>query len=128
MKKNPYQSYKQQSILTMTPSEMLTALYDGLLKELARAQNGFAAKDYSQVNQSLQKVQLILRHLQNTLDFQYEISNNLYALYDYFLHTALQANLKKDPTELDSIIEMIHELRDTYIQADKKSRLAKAIG
>ena len=32
MKNNPYQSYKQQSVMTMTQGDMLTLLYDGVLK------------------------------------------------------------------------------------------------
>ena len=31
---NPYQKYQQQSVMTMTPGEMLTRLYDELIKQL----------------------------------------------------------------------------------------------
>ena len=34
MLQNRYQAYKQQSMLTMTQGEMLTAVYDGLLKAI----------------------------------------------------------------------------------------------
>lgn len=125
---NPYQAYKQQSIMTMTPGDMLTALYDGILKEIAVAKAAFQQNDIPEINRSLQKVQRILRHLQNSLDFQYEIASSLNMLYDYYLYLAMQANIKKDPAGLDELAEMVAELRQVYIDADKKSRSAVAAG
>ncbi len=125
MKSNPYQAYQQKSIMTMTQSEMLTALYDGLIKQLHIAKIAQKSNQISEVNQSLQKSQAILIHLKQTLDMKYDISENLVALYDYFLQVIVQANIKKDLSQLDEIVEMISELRDTYTQADRDLRLAK---
>ncbi|MEG2930482.1 MAG: flagellar export chaperone FliS [Ruthenibacterium sp.] len=125
---NPYKAYKQQSVMTMTPGGMLTMLYDGLLKELSLAQQAFTKNDYEEINRSLQKAQRILHHLQVTLEPQYEISKSLSALYDYFMRTAMQANMKKDPAGLPEIIQMITELRDVYSEADRKTRAAEYAG
>lgn len=125
---NPYKAYKQQSILTMTPGDMLTALYDGILKEVAVAKDAFAQNNIPGINRSLIKIQRILYHLQSTLDFQYEVANSLNALYDYFIYLATQANVKKDPAGLDELASMINELKLVYIDADKKSRTAQAVG
>lgn len=119
MLNNRYQAYKQQSILTMTPGGMLTALYDGILKELGKAQIAFQKNDVVEINRSLQKAQDIMKYLRNTLDFKYEISNNLNTLYTYFLNVMRRANFEKDPTDLDEVAKMVTELRDTYIQADR---------
>lgn len=126
MLNNSYQAYKQQSILTMTPGDMLTKLYDETLKQLEISKRAFEKKDYTAVNQSLQKVQSVLRYLRSTLDFKYEISNNLDALYDYFIHVSIQANIKKDAAKLDEIAGFITELRDAYIQADRQTRTKEA--
>lgn len=126
MTNNPYQAYKQQSFMTMTSGDLLIALFDGLLKQLNRAVLAFQQKNFAEVNHGLQKAQLILQHLNGTLDDRYPISANLHALYDYFLNVTLQANLKKDPHGVEEIIPMITELRDTYYQADKLSRTAAA--
>lgn len=126
MLNNSYQTYKQQSILTMTPGDMLTKLYDEILKQLELSKQAFEKKDFAAVNQSLQKTQSILRHLRSTLDFKYEISNNLDALYDYFIYITIQANTKKDPKELDEVEGFISELRASYIQADRQTRVKEA--
>jgi flagellar protein FliS len=122
MVNNLYKTYKQQSVMTMTSGDLLIALYDGLLKELGHARNSFKHNNYADINRYLKKVQLMLGHLKSTLDFEYEISNNLNALYDYFLDVVKKANLKKDPTGLDEVTQMIAELRDTFFQAYKKTR------
>lgn len=124
MKSNPYQAYQQKSMMTMTQSEMLTALYDGLIKQLHIAKISQKTNQISEVNQSLQKNQAILIHLKQTLDMKYDVSENLAALYDYFA-SDYTGKYKKDVSQLDEIVEMISELRDTYTQADKDLRLAK---
>ena len=128
MNYNPYQAYKQQSVLTMTQGDMLTMVYDGLLKELTLSEMALHRMSYGEINQHLQKSQILLRHLQSTLDFQYEVSNQLNSLYEYFLHTVVQANIKKDPARLTEIISMITELRDVFVQADRKSRSSEFAG
>ena len=119
---NPYQQYQRQSVMTMTQGEMLTKLYDEVIKQMSGAKICLTEKDLSGVNNALQKAQRILFYLKSTLDFKYEISGNLDALYDFFIERTVQANLKKDAAMLDEIIPMIEDLRDTSVQADRNAR------
>ena len=118
----PYQQYQRQSVMTMTQGEMLTKLYDEVIKQMSGAKICLTEKDLSGVNNALQKAQRILFYLKSTLDFKYEISGNLDALYDFFIERTVQANLKKDAAMLDEIIPMIEDLRDTFVQADRNAR------
>ena len=119
---NPYQQYQRQSVMTMTQGEMLTKLYDEVIKQMSGAKICLTEKDLSGVNNALQKAQRILFYLKSTLDFKYEISGNLDALYDFFIERTVQANLKKDAAMLDEIIPMIEDLRDSFVQADRNAR------
>ena len=119
---NPYQQYQRQSVMTMTQGEMLTKLYDEVIKQMSGAKICLTEKDLSGVNNALQKAQRILFYLKSTLDFKYEISGNLDALYDFFIERTVQANLKKDAAMLDEIIPMIEDFRDTFVQADRNAR------
>ena len=114
---NPYQQYQRQSVMTMTQGEMLTKLYDEVIKQMSGAKICLTEKDLSGVNNALQKAQRILFYLKSTLDFKYEISGNLDALYDFFIERTVQANLKKDAAMLDEIIPMIEDLRDNFVEA-----------
>ena len=125
---NPYQKYQQQSVMTMTPGEMLLKLYDGTITQLNAAKQFHEEKDYQRSNTALQKAQKILRYLDQTLDPQYEISGNLSALYDYFIRRLVEANLHKDNGPIDEVLPMVTELRDTFAQADKASRTAAGAG
>ena len=121
---NPYQRYQQQSVMAMTPGEMLLKLYDEVITQLTAVRQFNEEKDYEKSNASLKKAQRIIRYLDQTLDPQYEISGSLSALYDYFIRRLVDANLHKDNAPIDEVLPMISDLRDTFAQADKNSRSA----
>lgn len=119
---NPYQRYQQQSVMTMTPGEMLLKLYDEVITQLTAVRQFNEEKDYEKSNASLKKAQRIIRYLDQTLDPQYEISGSLSALYDYFIRRLVDANLHKDNAPIDEVLPMVEELRETFAQADKSNR------
>ena len=125
MMKQSYQAYKEQSVMTMTPAEMLTMLYDGILKEMYLVKKALDHEpvDFAEVNRGLQKAHRILLYLKSSLDTDYDIANNLLTLYDYFDWIITQANVKKEGSGLDEIIDMVTQLKDSYIQADKSIRM-----
>ena len=122
MLQNKYQAYKQQSVMTMTQGEMLNTLYDGLLKALYAAKGGIETRDYTVANRELIRAQKILNYLKTTLNHQYEIANNLEMLYNFFLQQIVQANVRKSSEHMDDVIEMVTQLRDAFVQADKNVR------
>ncbi len=119
---NPYQKYQQQSVMTMTPGEMLLKLYDEVITQLTAVKQFNEEKDYQGANAALKKSQRIISYLDQTLDPQYEISGSLSALYDYFIRRLVDANMHKENGPIDEVLPMIEELRDTFAQADKNSR------
>lgn len=120
---NPYEKYKQQSVMTMTQGEMLVKLYEETVKQLSGATMYIESKDFEKANKSLQKSQRILNHLKSTLNYEYDVSNNLSALYDFFLARIVEANIKKDASPIREVIPMVDELRETFGKADRLSRL-----
>jgi flagellar protein FliS len=128
---NPYEAYQKKSVMTMTPGEMLSKLYDKVIKELSAAKIDLDKKDlhlYAKIDDSLQKAQTVLKYLKTTLDFKYDIAKNLDMLYDYFISQIMQAYVHKDSAPLEEIIPMISELQRTYEKADKLSRGSSVSG
>ena len=119
---NAYQKYQQQSVTTMTQGEMLIKLFDETIKQLNAVKQFNDTKDYEMANTASKKAQQIIQYLDSTLNFKYEISNNLNALYEYFIHQLVQANLHKDNAIVDEVLSMVCDLRETFIQADKNAR------
>ena len=120
-----YQAYKQQSVMTMTQTEMLTMLYDGILKEVYAVRSAFERDpgNLAEINRGLQKAQKIVNYLKTSLDTNYDIAKNLFSLYDYCNWILLQANVKKSDEGLSEVEDIIRELRESYIQADKSLRM-----
>ena len=119
---NPYETYKHQSVMTMTSGQILLLVYNELIKQLSLAQKAFDKNDIVEINRTLKKSQNIIRELQNTLNFDYDISNDLNSIYGFFYTVTLNANIKKDSSELQMLIDMISELKDTFTEAEKLVR------
>ncbi|MEA4894344.1 MAG: flagellar export chaperone FliS [Oscillospiraceae bacterium] len=122
MMNNAYQTYKSQSVMTMTQGQMLIMVYDELIKQLNMSLVAFDRKDIPEINRSLQKSQHVLNELKGTLNFDYSISENLNDIYNFFIRAIIEANVKKDSSGLGDILEMVTELRNVFLEADKLSR------
>ena len=120
---NVYQQYKSQSITTMTGGELLVMLYDELIKDVKRAELAIEAHKVDTAHSSLMHAQDIIDYLDETLNDQYEISKELSRLYDYFNGQLVKANISKDAAPLKEVLPMLMELRDTWKQAEKLSRM-----
>lgn len=125
---NPYQKYKQQSVMTMTQGEMVVKLYDEVIKQLAAACVAIDEKNLPDANAALLKSQKIVNHLRTTLNTSIEISNNLEMLYEFFVNKMVTANVKKDKSHVEEILPLISELRESFAQADRTVRMQQNIG
>jgi flagellar protein FliS len=119
-----FQLYKEQSVNTMTPGELLLLLYDELVKHLTRAEIALDKKDYAILEQSVEKSLQIIRYLDSTLDRKYEISGQLTKLYDYFCFELSRVKIGHNKTELERTKKMIMELRESFRTADKNTASA----
>lgn len=120
---NMYEHYKDQSILTMTPGELLIRLYDELSFQLNLSIKNIDDKNLDLANKSLIKSQNIILYLSSTLNKNYPISNNLFQLYDFFNYQLIKANLSKNKQDIQDVLNMVNSLRDTWKQAEKLSRM-----
>lgn len=119
---NPYQQYKENAILTASPEELVLMLYNGIIRFIEEAKGAIEKKDYMAANNGIQRAQDIITELMLTLDMSYDISQNLYSLYDYMLRRLIDANVKKDVTILEEVKGFAIELRDTWNLALNKVR------
>jgi len=114
MEHNAYQQYKEQSINTMTPSELLLLLYDELTKNLMRCNLALEQKEYEILEEAADKSTDIIRYLDDTLDSQYAISRDLHRLYDYFEYQMNRVKIGRNKKALDEIRPMVSDLRDSF--------------
>ncbi|WP_019635626.1 flagellar export chaperone FliS [Paenibacillus fonticola] len=116
---SPYDKYRQSSVQTSTPSQLLLMLYDGAIRFVRGGIEGIKEGDYDKVNTLLNKAQSIVTELTVTLDYSYEVSKGLASLYEYINHLLIDANIKKTAPPAEEALGYLLDLRDTWAQAAK---------
>ncbi|HBM74936.1 MAG TPA: flagellar export chaperone FliS [Clostridiaceae bacterium] len=114
---NAYQVYQQNEVLTASKGKLLIMLYEGAIKFLRFAKVAIDEKNIEDANKYLIKAQNIISELMATLNMEYDISKDLYSLYDYMKYRLTQANIKKDKAIIDEIIDMLSGFKDTWQKA-----------
>lgn len=120
-----YQSYKEQSVNTMTQGELLLLLYDELYKRLSQAELMRDQENYPVYEASVERAVAIIDYLDSTLDRQYPISKNLAQLYEYFTYELGRAKIGRRKEVLSHVKSMVGELRDAFRQAQKSGDSGK---
>jgi len=110
----PQDAYRKQDVLTAGPIDLIVMLYDALKKNIILGKRGIEKKDVPGAHKSLMKAQMILTELINSLDMNYEISDELLSLYEFALKNIADANLHKNTEPLEPIIEMVDSIREAW--------------
>lgn len=114
-----YQTYKEQSVNTMTKEEMLLLLYDEMGKRLARAGLALDKKDFTLFDQSVTRAREIVDYLINTLNFDYGVSRDLKRMYDFFLFELARLEAGRNPAIIPELKGLVKELRDAFAEANQ---------
>lgn len=98
-------------------------LFDGAIRFARQSKDFMVAREYEDANARLIRTQDIINELILSLDLSVgEIANNLQQLYVFIHDLLVQANIKKDPEIVDSAVDMLVELRDTWEQVVGQAR------
>lgn len=120
---NPYSAYKKQSVVTMTPVEVVIRLYSEIERQLAIAVSAVEEKpDIVKANNAFIKAQDCIDALREALDMSVPIANNLEQLYVFFYNEIVKANIHKECSTVKKIIPMIAELRDAFTQISQMTK------
>lgn len=117
----PYQKYKQQSLISLTPGEQLVLLFDQACLNIAKSIDFIEKKDICNAHNSIVKTENIFYSLIDNLDFNYAISKNLHSLYNFILDRLIQGNINKDVNLLREAQKIACELRETWREAERLS-------
>ena len=104
----------ENKVLTASPQEVITLLYDGAIKFCNIALIGFENNDIQKININIQKVEKIIEELISSLNFNYLVSNDFLNIYNYIYKLLLEANIKKDKEKLEIALKEIKEIRDIW--------------
>ncbi|MCQ1528620.1 Flagellar secretion chaperone FliS [bioreactor metagenome] len=119
---NPYQQYQQNVINTSTPQELTLMLYNGLVKFLKLGIEAIEENNPQSAHNNIIKAQNIIEEFMSTLNMDYDISKNLYSIYEYMNWQLVNANIKKDKAAIEEVVVFAEDLRNTWSQAMKLAK------
>lgn len=111
------QTYRNNAVLTASPSQLVVELYDGARRFLNTAAKAMDERQVERGHDALRRAELIIRYLNNVIDDeQGEISQSLHAVYAFYLHHLSQARMTQDRSKIDEVAQMLGQLRDAWQQ------------
>ncbi|HOO11713.1 MAG TPA: flagellar export chaperone FliS [Bacillota bacterium] len=114
---NAYKSYKENSVTTACPEELVVLMYRGLEKYIKQGQIYIKEGNFEKTNEVLLKAQDIVCELMSSLDMEVEISGQLYALYDFLLNCLIEGNIRKESSILQQALGIVSGLREAWEDA-----------
>ncbi len=110
--------YQQTHVRSRSPVELVTMLYDGLLRFLGEAREAIGQNDLVRKREKMSRAMAILAELQNTLNMGEggEIASSLDALYSYVNGRLLDANMHHTTDGIDEAVRLLTPIRDAWSQ------------
>ena len=111
-------AYRQQSILTATPGQLVVMLYDGCLRFLNQAAYALRDNDAIQAGARLSRAEAIIDELLETLDLEQGgvVASRLQGIYVFCNRHLLEARSAQEPEMIEKVSELLVELRDAWAQ------------
>ena len=111
-------AYKQQSILTATPGQLVVMLYDGCLRFLNQAAYAMREGNGRESDARLMRAEAIIDELLATLDLEQGgvIASRLQGIYVFCSRHLIEARRAADPEMIEKVGELLGELRDAWAQ------------
>lgn len=113
-------SYLQVATQTASPGHLVLMLYEGAIRFLECALQGFSSDDPAEFNQTInnnvQRAQAILDELNGSLDLSQggRLAESLRNLYQYLDHRLQESNIQKEPDGIEEAIARLSVLRDAW--------------
>lgn len=131
MELNAINQYKQNTIATSTPEELTLFLYNGAIKFMNIAKIKIGENSIEEKSNALIRAQNIISELKYSLNMDYEMSQDIAALYNFILEKLVDANLENKVENIDEALAITKEMRKTWIEImeevknESKERLAR---
>lgn len=112
-------TYLENSVMTATPEQLTLMLYNGCIKNINLAKRHMDENNIETTNRYINKAQDIIFELKATLNFKIDISRQLSAMYDFIIERLIDANIRKDPENLDIALKFVTDIRGIWYEAMK---------
>jgi flagellar protein FliS len=110
--------FAEQAVLSATPVQLVTMLYDRLLLDLARAEKAQVGQDWTTASEQLLHAQAIIAELSSSLRVDvWDGGEGLLALYGYTSTALVNANVHRDVALTREVTGLLEPLRQAWHEA-----------
>jgi flagellar secretion chaperone FliS len=117
---NPYanpQAYRESSVLTASPEQLVVMLYDGAGRFLRQAEAAYGEGALEHAHDRLNRGEAIIDELLATLDMdQGQVAERLQAIYVYCKRCLTESRRDRDVTKIRLVVRLMAELREAWAQ------------
>ena len=115
---NPYarpQAYREASVMTASPEQLVVMLYDGAGRFLKQAEASMVEGAWLQAGEKLSRAEAIIDELLATLDMDAgEIAERLQAIYIFCKTRLIEARIERDSIRVEQVADLLAELRGAW--------------
>ena len=114
----------KQDLAQADPHKITLMLMQGALDRMAYAKGCIERRDFEGKSEHLSRVSAILINLRDTLDLEVksEVTENLYALYDYMIQRITDANIQNDLKIMDEVINLMLPIKTAWSQIPEEAK------
>ncbi len=123
--KGKNKQFLKNMVESASPVQLIVLLYDGAIQWLQMAKKEIEKNidrqppNWTDFSYDIDMCLKILTHLQESLDHEQseELSEKLFALYEFLKNQVIKINAYKKEEEIDSAIEIIRNLKKSWQEA-----------
>lgn len=121
-----FDAYNQNHLGATSPEKLIEMLYEGILKFAALAKRAIENEDMEAKSKYINKTVNIFIELINDLDFEKggDIAHYLSGLYTHQIKLLSLANINNSTKEIDTVINVVKVLLETWREETKKGAVA----
>lgn len=100
--------------------QMIVVIYDIFFVYAQEAEDFYEKQDFEKFKDCLRKAQAVVLSLRDALDFKYEVSKDLYRLYQFSLEQISACFYKNNTQGLLQAKKVLKGLYDGFLEAEKQ--------
>jgi flagellar protein FliS len=110
--------YQENAVTTQSSGKLVVLLYDGAITFLKNASDCMGQGNVEGRNHNIGRARDIIFELNTALNLERggSLSQNLRSLYNFIWRTLGEANILNDKMKLDTVIEILADLRQSWKQ------------
>jgi flagellar protein FliS len=114
----------KQDLSQADPHKITLMLMQGALDRMAYAKGSMERKEFSSKSEHISRATTIIQNLRDTLDLSVdaEVTENLFALYDYMVSRLIDANVQNNLKIIDEVISLMLPIKTAWAQIPEDAK------